>query len=151
MKSRQAEDRRLTDGAPTSPSPVRSPDPEKRGRKNKGKKEGGKRDGVGTGGDSGRPSLDIQVQVNGSTNNIKAASGAQTPPANGSVPPTPAVEGAPLDPMAKKVRNLTKKLKAIEELKEKAKKGERLEATQVKKIDTEAEIRRELAGLGISA
>ena len=42
-------------------------------------------------------------------------------------------------------------LKAIEELKEKAKKGERLEATQVKKIETEAEIRKELAGLGISA
>jgi translation initiation factor 2A len=35
-------------------------------------------------------------------------------------------------------------LKAIEELKEKAKRGERLEATQLKKIDTEVEIRNEL-------
>ena len=41
-------------------------------------------------------------------------------------------------------------LKAIDELKEKQKKGERLEATQLKKIDTEAEIRKELAALGIS-
>ena len=42
-------------------------------------------------------------------------------------------------------------LKAIDELKEKQKKGERLEATQLKKIDTEAEIRKELAGLGITS
>lgn len=42
-------------------------------------------------------------------------------------------------------------LKAIEELKEKQKKGERLEATQLKKIDTEAEIRKELAALEITS
>ena len=42
-------------------------------------------------------------------------------------------------------------LKAIEELKEKQKKGERLEATQLKKIETEAEIRAELSKLGISS
>lgn len=41
-------------------------------------------------------------------------------------------------------------LKAIEELKEKAKKGDRLEATQLKKIESEAEIRKELGALGIS-
>ena len=46
---------------------------------------------------------------------------------------------------------LCPQLKAIEELKEKQKKGERLEATQIKKIDTEAEIRKELAALGISS
>jgi translation initiation factor 2A len=39
-------------------------------------------------------------------------------------------------------------LKAIDELKEKAKRGERLEATQLKKMEGEAEIRRELASLG---
>ena len=42
-------------------------------------------------------------------------------------------------------------MKAIEELKEKHQKGERLEATQLKKIETEAEIRKELAGLGINS
>ncbi|KAH0830243.1 hypothetical protein J3R83DRAFT_1603 [Lanmaoa asiatica] len=43
------------------------------------------------------------------------------------------------------VRNPNKKLKAIEELKEKAKWGERLEATQLKKMEGEADIRREIA------
>jgi translation initiation factor 2A len=40
-------------------------------------------------------------------------------------------------------------LKAIEELKEKAKRGERLEATQLRKIEGEAEIRKELATLDL--
>lgn len=39
-------------------------------------------------------------------------------------------------------------LKAIDELKEKAKRGERLEATQLKKIEGEADIRKELENLG---
>ncbi|GJJ11775.1 hypothetical protein Clacol_006013 [Clathrus columnatus] len=64
-----------------------------------------------------------------------------------SVPPTPATESGTLDPIAKKIRNLNKKIKAIEELKDKTKRGERLEATQLKKIDTEADIRQELAAL----
>lgn len=38
-------------------------------------------------------------------------------------------------------------MKAIDELKEKAKKGERLEATQLKKIESETEIKKELATL----
>jgi translation initiation factor 2A len=62
----------------------------------------------------------------------------------GSVPPTPGGDLA-LDPLAKKIRNLNKKLKAIEELKEKVKRGERLEVTQLKKIAGEAELRKELA------
>jgi len=41
----------------------------------------------------------------------------------------------------------TNQLKAIEELKEKAKRGERLEATQIKKMEGEAEIRKEIADL----
>ncbi|CCV00571.1 unnamed protein product [Malassezia sympodialis ATCC 42132] len=47
----------------------------------------------------------------------------------------------------KKLRNLTKKLKAIEQLKERRDRGETLEQTQLQKIDTEADIRRELATL----
>ena len=72
-----------------------------------------------------------------------------------------------LDPAAKKARNLNKKvsfffgfaslslsdhlkkLKAIEELKDKLKRGERLETTQLKKIEGEVEIRKELAALGL--
>jgi len=63
----------------------------------------------------------------------------------------PASPGADhtLDPAAKKARNLNKKLKAIDELKDKAKRGERLEVTQLRKIEGEAEIRKELAALDI--
>jgi translation initiation factor 2A len=41
-------------------------------------------------------------------------------------------------------------LKAIEELKERAQRGERLEVTQLKKIDGEADIRKELSLLTIA-
>ncbi|KAI0344965.1 translation initiation factor eIF-2A [Trametopsis cervina] len=132
--------RRHVPGAPTSPSPVRNGnnnDQEKRGRKRKGAKDGPKKEG-GPVEDVGRPP--VEIQVNGF---------APPPPGLESVPPTPGIEGG-LDPIAKKIRNLSKKLKAIEELKEKSQKGERLEATQVKKIETEADIRKELAELGIT-
>ncbi|KAL4254450.1 translation initiation factor 2A [Abortiporus biennis] len=138
--------RRHVPGAPTSPSPVRSPDAtDKRGRKGKTKKDKEKKVAATGENDAGRPSLEVQV-------NGKANGGIQSPGANGgSVPPTPGADASGLDPTAKKVRNLNKKLKAIEELKEKSKKGERLEATQLKKIETEAEIRKELAALGITS
>lgn len=45
---------------------------------------------------------------------------------------------------------LALQLKAIDELKEKAKRGERLEATQLKKMEGEADIRKELASFGIT-
>lgn len=134
-------------------------------RKKKEKKKG---EGSGTvtpvGGESARPSLDVQTNGLNETTNGTAAEPAT------SVPPTPG--GEQLDPVAKKVRNLNKKvgvvgscflvplmrhgvstflqLKAIEELKEKAKRGERLEATQLKKMEGEAEIRKELASLGVT-
>ncbi|KAG8963572.1 hypothetical protein FRC03_002827 [Tulasnella sp. 419] len=68
-----------------------------------------------------------------------------TPAATSPIPPTPGMEG--LDPLAKKIRNLNKKLKAIEELKEKVTRGERMEVTQLKKIESEPEIRQELNAL----
>lgn len=141
----KANGRRHIPGAPTSPSPVRSPDPEKRGRKVRTKrdKDGSKRETPNE--EVPRPSLDIEIQVNGEGTNGRGT------PADGSVPPTPGAVDNSLDPIAKKVRNLNKKLKAIEELKEKAKTGDRLETTQLKKIETEVEIRKELAKLGITS
>lgn len=53
--------------------------------------------------------------------------------------------------MQKKIRNLNKKLKAIDELKEKRARGDKLENTQVRKIDSEAEVRREIAALSAVA
>ncbi|MBW0513017.1 hypothetical protein O181_052732 [Austropuccinia psidii MF-1] len=53
-----------------------------------------------------------------------------------------------LSPEDKKRRSLMKKLTAIEQLKERRKKGEKLEMTQIKKIESEAETRKELESLG---
>lgn len=155
--------RHVPGAAPKTPSTAPAPGAE--GDK-KPKKKGKKREKVPgeagsgavtpTGEASVRPSIDVSVV------------GTQTP-GQGSVPPTPGAES--LDPVAKKVRNLNKKvgiyffgcrrcvvlmvmnlqLKAIDELKEKANRGERLEATQLKKMEGEAEIRKELSSLGITA
>ncbi|ORX35304.1 eukaryotic translation initiation factor eIF2A-domain-containing protein [Kockovaella imperatae] len=50
--------------------------------------------------------------------------------------------------VAKKLRNLAKKLKAIEDLKVKQSQGEELEVTQVKKIATEQQVKDEILSLG---
>lgn len=98
--------RKHVPGAPTSPSPVRQNggDQEKRGRKRKGAKdkdkEAAKKDGQQA---LARPSLDIQVNGNGSAD--PAAPSSEGP----SVPPTPGADLG-LDPIAKKVRNLNKKV-----------------------------------------
>lgn len=89
--------RRHVPGAPTSPSPVRNgADLDKRGRKRKGLEKGGKKDGE----DSGRPTA-LQVNAN-----------VVEPPVAESVPQTPAAESG-LDPLAKKIRNLNKKVRVI--------------------------------------
>jgi len=72
------------------------------------------------------------------------------PPIQAPVAEAPCAEGG-LDPAAKKIRNLSKKLKAIEELKERVEKGDKLEATQLKKIEGETDIRKELKSLGAPA
>jgi translation initiation factor 2A len=46
---------------------------------------------------------------------------------------------------------LVRQLKAIDELKEKAVRGEHLEATQLKKIESEADIRKDLAALSLTS
>ena len=158
------------------------PEGEKKNRKRKGKKDGEaqekRRDGGGgenteqaveDGGET--PLVDVEVVVNGHGNDKVNGSVGVQPNLVVDVDLVPATPGldSSLDPVAKKVRNLNKKvliyyssltglctdyvrvkLKAIDELKEKAKRGERLEATQLKKIDGEAEIRKELAGLGMA-
>lgn len=48
------------------------------------------------------------------------------------------------------ILNSDLQLKAIDELKEKVMKGERLEVTQLKKISGEADLRRELASLTVA-
>jgi translation initiation factor 2A len=73
-----------------------------------------------------------------------AAAAAAAPPAT--APEAPKKEEEPVDD--KKVRGLLKKLRAIEELKARMAKGEKLEDTQIKKIMTEEGVRKELEALG---
>jgi len=85
---------------------------------------------------------------------------AQAPKANGvsaKAPPPPSPEAPEVSvtspgggggPQDKKIRALLKKLRAIDDLKMRRAGGEKLEGTQIKKMDTEDEVRRELEGLG---
>ncbi|KAF9463413.1 eukaryotic translation initiation factor eIF2A-domain-containing protein [Collybia nuda] len=147
---------RQVPGAAHNPSPA--PEGERKNRKRNKKKEGGEGDKEGA-------TLEIEVNGNANTNantngkeGGKKVNGAKNHVAvpepvvvaEAQSPVTPGLDSS-LDPVAKKVRNLNKKLKAIDELKEKAKRGERLEATQLKKMEGEAEIKKELAGLGVTS
>lgn len=84
-------------------------------RKKKEKRKGEWGGGSGTvtpnGAGSARPSLDIQTNgLNGTTNGVKDEA-AVIEPVSTSVPPTPGAEQ--LDPIAKKVRNLNKKVSIV--------------------------------------
>ncbi|KAI6110863.1 eukaryotic translation initiation factor 2A [Pisolithus croceorrhizus] len=92
---------------------------------------------------STRPSIDMSGSARPSIDVVDGSSRALGP----TTPLTPKESGESNDIAAKKIRNLNKKLKAIDELKEKAKRGDRLEATQLKKIEGEADIRKELDAL----
>ena len=85
---------------------------EKKRKKKDLKKKGERGEGSGTvtpiAGESVRPSLDILTNgLDGPTNGVKAAGEPATP----SVPPTPGADQ--LDPVAKKVRNLNKKVSVV--------------------------------------
>ncbi|KAK2460701.1 hypothetical protein APHAL10511_007171 [Amanita phalloides] len=125
--------RRHVPGAPSSSGGATSDFYEKKSKKRKGSKKEGAENG-----DVGEAGVIAAVTTNGKGNDMPEAEGDVTRTLE---------EAGGLDATAKKIRNLNKKLKAIEELKEKAKRGERLEATQVRKIEGEAEIRRELESL----
>ena len=77
---------------------------------------------------------------------------AAPPPAPAPAPEAPELSvtspGGGGGPQDKKIRALLKKLRAIDDLKMRRAGGEKLEGTQIKKMDTEDEVRRELEGLG---
>ncbi|KAK4690194.1 translation initiation factor 2A, partial [Lecanoromycetidae sp. Uapishka_2] len=87
--------------------------------------------------------------TNGTTSKAQPSTPAPKP-----APPAPEVSitspNSGADPQDKKIRALLKKLRAIDDLKMRRAGGEKLEGTQIKKMDTEDEIRRELEGLGWS-
>lgn len=154
--------RHVPGAAPGSPSPAHEAGEKKSRKAKKGKKDpananGQNGNGPTTPGAEGAPA---EVNASGAAKangrNSRGPAGVlempvpivAIPTIADSVPPTP---GDGLDPDAKKIRNLNKKLKAIDELKEKAGRGDRLEATQMKKIEGEAAIRKELASLESSS
>lgn len=119
-KAREEGDGQPPDNAPTGPSPDRN--------RPRGK-------------NSGSP-------VNGNGAAIKsAASSAPAPPAPAAAAATPAADPSAQD---KKIRGLLKKIRAIDELKMRLAGGEKLEDTQMKKIQTEDSVRKELEAVGYS-
>ncbi|KZV68091.1 translation initiation factor eIF-2A [Peniophora sp. CONT] len=120
--------RRFVPGAAHSPSPGPGPEKDKKKRREK----------------PTRASANPNGGANGSANGNGKAPVKEVEVVQAEIEP---VADPALDPVAKKLRNLNKKLKAIDELKEKQGRGERLEATQLKKIESEAEIRKELAAM----
>ncbi|KAG0343364.1 hypothetical protein BG004_005362 [Podila humilis] len=69
--------------------------------------------------------------------------------ANGSLLPASSTSSGQMTDTEKKIRNVTKKLKQIHELKEKQAAGEVLELTQIQKISAEATLLKELEALKI--
>ncbi|KAI4155190.1 MAG: hypothetical protein LQ341_000223 [Variospora aurantia] len=78
------------------------------------------------------------------TNGMSSAPAASEPAPDLTVT-SPGSGGSPQD---KKVRALLKKLRAIDDLKMRRAGGEKLEGTQIRKMDTEDEVRQELDSLG---
>lgn len=104
---------------------------------------------------------ELEQASNGSSRQVPGATGRTIPGAapssksgkkkNGKAEeePLPSISfTAPANPEEKRIRALLKKLRAIQELKVRRAKGEKLEETQVKKITTEKEILQELTSLG---
>lgn len=77
-------------------------------------------------------------------NGIVPAQAANEPPPDLAMT-SPGGAGMPQD---KKIRALLKKLRAIDDLKMRRAGGEKLEGTQIKKMDTEDDVRKELESLG---
>ncbi|BGP21307.1 eukaryotic translation initiation factor 2A [Rhodotorula toruloides] len=122
--------RRNIPGAP--PGAGQGEDPLANRRKKKGGKKGQQADGA-------------------SPSDSAPGSGAATP--QPAAPPVPdsapeAAQEQTLSPEDKKRRAIVKKLNAIEQLKVKKAAGEKLELTQHKKLENEAELRKELEALG---
>lgn len=126
-KKREA--RKLKEGQPDDETPERSPPREKKNDNAKPK-------------DASRKNGPKQQQPNGSSAKAAPAPAPAPEPA-----PEPVDDGVP-NGLDKKVRGLLKKIRAIEDLKMRSAGGEKLEETQLKKIQTEDSVRKELEGTG---
>lgn len=142
-------DRDGRDGAGRSPHARKEP-------RNNQQEGGGHRRSKSKTGEShqhphGRHNSEHQLlQVRTGVDTLAPPVGPSTPPRrqseNDAEPQTP--DGTP-STQDKKLRGLYKKLRAIEDLKQRLANGEKLEDTQLKKIRTEEQVRKELGGLGL--
>lgn len=95
-------------------------------------------------------------QMMGGQQHRQRAGSAQAPPApiqtenQGPAPDLTVTSPGDGNPADKKMRGLLKKIRAIDELKMRQAGGEKLEDTQVKKIATEQQIRKELDAIGFT-
>lgn len=113
--------------------------------------------------DAKRGAQDRQQQQQPHLKTPPAPTPAPTPTSKSNGVPPPPLKPTPKEPTPhpdvtvtspgtpsqdKKTRALLKKLRAIDDLKMRRAGGEKLEGTQIKKMDTEEEVRKELEGLG---
>lgn len=168
--------RRGVPGAEPVDTPARTvpgADPASDGANKKNKKKRGKKTGQGepepSGGASLAPPADgangrasnngsPERRGNNNNNNRNGQRGnnrqqqQQSPAAAAPAPAQQDAEtngaGASQDPNAKKIRSLQKKIRAIEDLEMRLAGGEKLEDTQVKKMNTKAAVVKELEALG---
>jgi translation initiation factor 2A len=88
-----------------------------------------------------------ESNVNGTKPNGKPAAAVPAPAAAAAAAPASPAATEPNSSQDKRIRGLLKKLRAIDELKMRLASGEKLEDTQMKKIQTEDLVRKELDGL----
>ncbi|KAF8333939.1 eukaryotic translation initiation factor eIF2A-domain-containing protein [Cantharellus anzutake] len=142
---------RYVPGAPPpAPAESESTEPPRKGqgkkKKDKAKKEGG--NSSAEKGSAEAPTLVPRTSERQTSAATPTPSPVPVPASSDASAPasTPAIENS--DSTAKKIRNLQKKLKAIEELKNREAMGMPLETTQKRKLGAEDEVRRELKELG---
>lgn len=142
----QRGNRRAIPGAPPGAAP-NAEDP----LANRRKKKGGNKKGQQQQQQGGDVSASDSAPGSGAATPSLAPPVPHVAPAAAAAEPTAAeVEAASgaLSPEDKKRRAIVKKLTAIDQLKVKKAAGEKLELTQHKKLESEAELRKELAALG---
>ncbi|EJD06210.1 translation initiation factor eIF-2A [Fomitiporia mediterranea MF3/22] len=148
--------------APASPTPARGGGAKKhtRTKRNKAdKKQDGKAEKEPSGEAENEPSGEAtpldgaegEEQLPQATVTELQAAAAAVVENAGATQDAPVVDDNALEALSKQMRNLRKKLKAIDDLKDRQNKGERLEDTQVKKIGTESDIRRKLDDLSLQS
>ncbi|KAK4960439.1 hypothetical protein LTR10_003335 [Elasticomyces elasticus] len=151
---RQERPRSRSRGGSGYDSPARRPQEQQQQQRREGSRQRGPPPGLNISTPERRQQQSRELQQGGYVNgngNAKGPNAAKAAPA-----PAPAPELTVTSPMTpslgspeeKKVRSLLKKLRAIDDLKMRQAGGEKLEGTQVLKIGTEEQVRRELTAAG---